>query len=267
MPNDVRSPPPSGGHMRDTSLADALSERYLAYAMSTITANAFSISLLSRNADDGFPTPGKLISKGLRVHAFGDRTAVRVVVVMSWDMFSLSSVVDDMARPLPLRGSSAGLLAIRRHIRRIIGLIVEDTRPTPPQDALQQIGPGKAGETANDLASNTPARANNEGHPRNQRRRRPLHRPRVKPTPRRIRSHMRPYKLRPPITASRIGAHMHNPARNPLAAAIHRPKAIRDPGPPGITFRVPSLPIAIISDGRAQASRVHRHSLSHGEYP
>jgi hypothetical protein len=52
---------------------------------------------------------------------------------MSWDMFSLSSVVDDMARPLPLRGSSAGLLAIRRHIRRIIGLIVEDTRPTPPR--------------------------------------------------------------------------------------------------------------------------------------
>ena len=57
MPIDVTSPPPFGGHMRDTSLADALSERYLAYAMSTITANAFSISLLSRNADDGFPTP------------------------------------------------------------------------------------------------------------------------------------------------------------------------------------------------------------------
>jgi hypothetical protein len=52
---DALKPSPSGGHMRDTSLADALSERYLAYAMSTITANAFSISLLSRNAHDGSP--------------------------------------------------------------------------------------------------------------------------------------------------------------------------------------------------------------------
>ncbi len=146
-------------------------------------------------------------------------------------MLPLLTVMNNIARPLPLRGSSAGLLAIRRHIRRIIGLIVEDTRPTPAQDALQQIGPGKAGETANDLASDTPARANNEGHPRHQRRRRPLHRPRVKPTPRRIRPHMRPNMLRPPITASGIGAQMHNPARNPLAAAIHRPKAIRDQRP------------------------------------
>ncbi|WP_353212923.1 hypothetical protein [Rhodovarius sp.] len=76
-------------------------------------------------------------------------------------MLPLLTVMNNIARPLPLRGSSAGLLAIRRHIRRIIGLIVEDTRPTPAQDALQQIGPGKAGETANDLASDTPARANN----------------------------------------------------------------------------------------------------------
>jgi hypothetical protein len=135
--------------------------------------------------------------------------------------------------------------------------------PTDHHDEIASLCVG----LSDDLASNTPARANNEGHPRHQRRRRPLHRPRVKPTPRRIRSHMRPNMLRPPITASRIGAHMHNPARNPLAAAIHRPKAIRDPGPPGITFRVPGLPIAIISDGRAQASRVHRHSLRHGENP
>ena len=37
---DALKPSPSGGHMRDTSLADALSERYLAYAMSTITARS-----------------------------------------------------------------------------------------------------------------------------------------------------------------------------------------------------------------------------------
>ena len=40
MPDDVTSPPPAGGAMRDTSLAEALSERYLAYAMSTITARS-----------------------------------------------------------------------------------------------------------------------------------------------------------------------------------------------------------------------------------
>jgi topoisomerase-4 subunit A len=40
MPDDVTSLPPGGGNMRDTSLADALSERYLAYAMSTITARS-----------------------------------------------------------------------------------------------------------------------------------------------------------------------------------------------------------------------------------
>ena len=39
MPDDLK-PSPTGGDMRDTSLADALSERYLAYAMSTITARS-----------------------------------------------------------------------------------------------------------------------------------------------------------------------------------------------------------------------------------
>ncbi len=39
MPDDLK-PDPNGGNMRDTSLADALSERYLAYAMSTITARS-----------------------------------------------------------------------------------------------------------------------------------------------------------------------------------------------------------------------------------
>jgi len=42
MPDDLTSIPasPGGGHMRDTPLAEALSERYLAYALSTITARS-----------------------------------------------------------------------------------------------------------------------------------------------------------------------------------------------------------------------------------
>jgi topoisomerase-4 subunit A len=40
MPDDVKSPPDEGGAMRETKLADALSERYLAYALSTITARS-----------------------------------------------------------------------------------------------------------------------------------------------------------------------------------------------------------------------------------
>jgi topoisomerase-4 subunit A len=46
MPDDVKTPPgagpssPGGGEIRDTRLADALSERYLAYALSTIMARS-----------------------------------------------------------------------------------------------------------------------------------------------------------------------------------------------------------------------------------
>ena len=43
MPDDVKHPPkgtPSGGEERDTKLSDALSERYLAYALSTIMSRS-----------------------------------------------------------------------------------------------------------------------------------------------------------------------------------------------------------------------------------
>jgi len=39
MPDDIKTLP-DGGASRDTPLADALSERYLAYAMSTIMARS-----------------------------------------------------------------------------------------------------------------------------------------------------------------------------------------------------------------------------------
>ena len=39
MPDDIKDIP-EGGEMRETRLADALSERYLAYALSTITARS-----------------------------------------------------------------------------------------------------------------------------------------------------------------------------------------------------------------------------------
>ncbi len=40
MPDDVKTPTEDGGATRETRLADALSERYLAYALSTITARS-----------------------------------------------------------------------------------------------------------------------------------------------------------------------------------------------------------------------------------
>jgi topoisomerase-4 subunit A len=44
MPDDLKTPPPAsgdgGGEMRDTNLSDALSERYLAYALSTIMSRS-----------------------------------------------------------------------------------------------------------------------------------------------------------------------------------------------------------------------------------
>ncbi|NOG69476.1 DNA topoisomerase IV subunit A [Roseicella sp. DB1501] len=42
MPDDIKAPPaaPDGGNIRDARLADALSERYLAYALSTIMARS-----------------------------------------------------------------------------------------------------------------------------------------------------------------------------------------------------------------------------------
>jgi len=40
MPDDIQLPPGEGGAMRETRLGDALAERYLAYALSTITARS-----------------------------------------------------------------------------------------------------------------------------------------------------------------------------------------------------------------------------------
>jgi topoisomerase-4 subunit A len=40
MPDDIKAPPDEGGHTRETKFAEALSERYLAYALSTITARS-----------------------------------------------------------------------------------------------------------------------------------------------------------------------------------------------------------------------------------
>ncbi|MGG5889127.1 DNA topoisomerase IV subunit A [Falsiroseomonas sp. HC035] len=40
MPDDIKGLPPEGGDMRETGLADALSERYLAYALSTIVSRS-----------------------------------------------------------------------------------------------------------------------------------------------------------------------------------------------------------------------------------
>ncbi|WP_439597631.1 DNA topoisomerase IV subunit A [Falsiroseomonas sp.] len=40
MPDDIKGLPPEGGNMRETGLADALSERYLAYALSTIVSRS-----------------------------------------------------------------------------------------------------------------------------------------------------------------------------------------------------------------------------------
>ena len=45
--------------------------------------NAFDIAWLCKPASHSLSPTGEFISKGLRVHAFGDRTAVRIVVVMS----------------------------------------------------------------------------------------------------------------------------------------------------------------------------------------
>ena len=40
MPDDIKAPLPEGGDTRETKLADALSERYLAYALSTIVSRS-----------------------------------------------------------------------------------------------------------------------------------------------------------------------------------------------------------------------------------
>src|SRR5215207_7863027 len=43
MPDDIKTPPPAapdGGYTKDAHLADALSERYLAYALSTIMSRS-----------------------------------------------------------------------------------------------------------------------------------------------------------------------------------------------------------------------------------
>jgi hypothetical protein len=45
--------------------------------------NAFDIARLSKPASQSPAPPGEFMGKGLRVHAFGGRTAIRIVVVMS----------------------------------------------------------------------------------------------------------------------------------------------------------------------------------------
>ncbi len=110
MPDDLK-PDPTGGNMRDTSLADALSERYLAYAMSTITARSlpdvrdglkpvhrrvrWAMHQLKLDPASGFKKCARIVSDVMgKYHPHGDAAIYDAMVRLAQDFAARYPLVE-----------------------------------------------------------------------------------------------------------------------------------------------------------------------------
>jgi len=61
------------------------------------------------------------------------------------------------------------------------------------------------------------------------------------------------------LAVADVGPDMNNTAARPSVAAIHRLKAVSDPGPPSVTLGMACPPISFIRDGGTEAGSVDGH--------
>ncbi len=111
MADDVAAPPPDGGRIIDEPLADALSRRYLAYALSTITSRAlpdvrdglkpvhrrllYAMMRLNLSPDALFRKSAKVVGDVMGdYHPHGDQSIYDALVRLAQDFASRYPLVD-----------------------------------------------------------------------------------------------------------------------------------------------------------------------------
>ncbi|WP_149536325.1 DNA topoisomerase IV subunit A [Siccirubricoccus phaeus] len=130
MPDDIKAPPapgPEGGATRDTRLADALSERYLAYAMSTIMARSlpdvrdglkpvhrrllWAMHQLKLDPDAGFKKCARIVGDVMgKYHPHGDAAIYDAMVRLAQDFAARYPLVEGQGNFGNIDGDNAAAM-------------------------------------------------------------------------------------------------------------------------------------------------------------
>ena len=126
MADDVTTTP-EGGHVRDTRLADALGERYLAYAMSTITSRSlpdvrdglkpvhrrllWAMHQLKLDPDAGFKKCARIVGDVMgKYHPHGDSSIYEALVRQAQDFAARYPLVDGQGNFGNIDGDNAAAM-------------------------------------------------------------------------------------------------------------------------------------------------------------
>ncbi|MBL6454170.1 DNA topoisomerase IV subunit A [Belnapia sp. T6] len=129
MPDDIKTLPgaPDGGGMRDTRLADALSERYLAYALSTIMSRSlpdvrdglkpvhrrllWAMHQLKLDPDAGFKKCARIVGDVMgKYHPHGDASIYEALVRQAQDFAARYPLVDGQGNFGNIDGDNAAAM-------------------------------------------------------------------------------------------------------------------------------------------------------------
>src|SRR4051812_15030181 len=129
MPDDIKTLPPAGdgGGTRDTHLADALSERYLAYAMSTIMARSlpdvrdglkpvhrrllWAMHQLKLDPDAGFKKCARIVGDVMgKYHPHGDAAIYDAMVRLAQDFAARYPLVEGQGNFGNIDGDNAAAM-------------------------------------------------------------------------------------------------------------------------------------------------------------
>ena len=125
MPDDLTSIP--GGHMRDTPLAEALSERYLAYALSTITARSlpdvrdglkpvhrrvlWAMHQLKLDPESGFKKCARIVGDVMgKYHPHGDASIYDAIVRLAQEFAARYPLVEGQGNFGNIDGDNAAAM-------------------------------------------------------------------------------------------------------------------------------------------------------------
>ena len=126
MPDDILTPP-EGGDIRDTRLAEALGERYLAYAMSTITSRSlpdvrdglkpvhrrllWAMHQLKLDPDAGFKKCARIVGDVMgKYHPHGDSSIYEALVRQAQDFAARYPLVDGQGNFGNIDGDNAAAM-------------------------------------------------------------------------------------------------------------------------------------------------------------
>ncbi|MGK7866893.1 DNA topoisomerase IV subunit A [Falsiroseomonas sp. E2-1-a20] len=127
MPDDIKGLPPEGGDMRETGLADALSERYLAYALSTIVSRSLpdvrdglkpvhrrllhAMNQLKLDPSGGFKKCARIVGDVMgKYHPHGDSSIYEALVRQAQDFAARYPLVEGQGNFGNIDGDNAAAM-------------------------------------------------------------------------------------------------------------------------------------------------------------